>query len=379
MKIRLEFNIFNLLKATSIGVAIFTLFLPSVTHAQIGEFYHFQKPNNRIYLPEGWGFLEESRGEVKFVSHDNGVIGSILRVKDEQTQLSDAWEITEAEAKKPYSSEVQLQNFELDRVTILGTRAIKMSFNCNLGGKNWLGLVYNSINTEKGIRYLNTIFFLVPEGLVKKDLLGANRISNSYFNFIELKRDERVVKGVVIPCPDRYDYFDQSIYQEMSIYDYTKSNLVTAEVVNFDLLVPNKSSSPFLHIYSQNILFERTNTESEFDGYKKYWKDGYQNGAYDVLIEEYFRLNILPNVENLNAKIGWVIFKENPRVLTIQTFVEGDLNGKSFLKGVVSNFVLLKNGKVVMIKANMDVTDTKDYDELVGFSTKYINEFLKLN
>jgi len=208
--------------------------------------------------------------------------------------------------------------------------------------------------------------------------MGFSQTNTNVESFKEVKFNNRVYR---ISKPENYDYFGNSIFKEMSISEFTKTNLLSIEVIDFELLVPKVlDANPLVHFFSYKALENQKVTSEQFKEYKTFWKSGHNNGTYDSIAKSILSDSVIFNQFGImkSKSNGYTHLDETKYLLSTLVFITGGTNGKIEKFIVISNYLNI-NETVIYIKLTKSYKNFKDISEIQKDSKYFVSAFLKNN
>jgi len=360
------------------------------------EYFHYDDPAFSFSIPSGWMEYKSNPSLLmygKFVKNKDGRIGGILRVgQDIYTRnLLSIWNLNQDDEKRNLEKEAVLRNYSFKKETLNGNNVVKLNFETTIGEgqnrKDFKAVIYKYLVIQNNKEHV-IFFFLITDpsdfDADNKDLL---KIISS-INFSSNKTGMRSAKEVIfnghiykISKPNEYDYFDNSVFGNTSIKEFTKTNLLSTEVFDLELLVPKSlENNPIVHYYSYKVLENQNVTFDEFKEYKTFWKNGYSNGTYDSLAKEIFSDSlIIKQFGKMSSKaMGYFHISESDSALSTLVYINGNMRDNILSKVAVSNYLFINN-TVILIKLSMDYKRFADVLKIKNQSELFVNEFFEIN
>jgi hypothetical protein len=210
-------------------------------------------------------------------------------------------------------------------------------------------------------------------------------INQSFLNFLYSQDSTKNVvfnnKSYKIAKPIEYDYFQNSIFKNYSISDFTHTTNLTVEVTHLDLLVPKDlTKNPLINIYSFKALENEIITKKDFDGYKLFWIDALKRGTYDSLSNVIFSdSTIIKTFGKISSKLdGYLILENSEKLLSTLFIIEGGDSKKKNETVVLTNYILI-NRTVLLIKLSKPYKTNEDLWQINQMSKSYVWNFIRNN
>lgn len=210
-------------------------------------------------------------------------------------------------------------------------------------------------------------------------------INQSFLNFLYSQDSIKIVvfnnKSYKIIKPVEYDYFQNSIFNNYSISDFTHTTNLTVEVAHLDLLVPQDlTKNPLINIYSFKALENEIISKKDFDGYKLFWIEALKRGTYDSLSNVIFSdSTIIKTFGKISSKLnGYLILENSDKLLSTLSIIAGGDDKKKKETVVLTNYFLI-NKTVLLIKLSKPYKTKEDLWQINQISKTYVSNFVKSN
>jgi hypothetical protein len=210
-------------------------------------------------------------------------------------------------------------------------------------------------------------------------------INQSFLSFLYSQDSTKNVvfnnKSYKITKPIEYDYFQNSIFNNYSVSDFTHTTNLTVEVTHLDLLVPKDlAKNPLINIYSFKALENEIINKKDFDGYKLFWIDALKRGTYDSFSNVIFSdSTIIKKFGKISSKMdGYLILENSEKLLSTLLIIEGEGNKKKNKTVVLTNYFVI-NKTVLLIKLSKPYKANEDLWQINQISKRYVSNFIKNN
>ncbi len=367
-----------------------------VSHSQ--DFFEYENPKFSFSIPADW---KEYHGTPtlliygKFVKVNDGVIGGILRVGQDIYfgNLETIWNINPEEDKKKLGKEATLENYSFKKEVLNGIRTVKINFETTIGendkAKDFKAVIYKFLTIQEEKERIVTFFLITDPEDFDNDQKDILEIISS-LDFSSNKRrfnSERIFefnqKKYIISKPTDYDYFSNSVFKDMKINEFTRTYCFADEigVYDFELLVPKKiEEQPIIHFYTMNSLKGQKVTDAEFVEAKIFWKEMYNQGTYNKLLDYLISDSLLfCNYQfSKTEPISYIHIKDEANILSTLIFNNSTINGDNINQIVITNYIYL-NEIVVYIKLSQAYKTFSDIEKIKTKSDIIVTEFLKKN